>query len=109
ALGGTGDSLLRAEADRLDELRLTVTEERIAAELALGRAEELLGELRELVTVHPEHERLRRDLMLALYRSGRQSEALAAFRECRELLAATLGIEPGPELQRIHQAILLAD
>jgi DNA-binding SARP family transcriptional activator len=109
ALGGIGDCLLRAEADRLDELRLTVTEERIAAELTLGRSEELLGELRELVSVHPEHERLRRGLMLALYRSGRQSEALATFRECRERLAATLGIEPGPELQQIHQAILLAD
>lgn len=109
AVAGIGDSLLRAEADRLDELRLTVTEGRIAAELALGRADALLGELHELVSRHPSHERLRRDLMLALYRSGRQSDALAAFREGRELLVATLGIEPGPELQQTHQAILLAD
>ncbi|MEO3859365.1 BTAD domain-containing putative transcriptional regulator [Acrocarpospora sp. B8E8] len=109
ALGGIGDSFLRAEALRLEELRQAVIEERISAELATGRAEDLVDELTELVALHPVRERLRRDLMITLYRSGRQADALAAFGEGRRVLIEELGIEPGPELRRTHEAILRSD
>jgi DNA-binding SARP family transcriptional activator len=109
ALGGVGDSFLRAEMARLDELRLTITEQRITAELALGRHEQLIGELTALVSRHPTHERLRRDLMIALYRMGRQSDALAVYRQGREVLVEELGVEPGPELRIVHEGILKSD
>ncbi|MEO3809845.1 BTAD domain-containing putative transcriptional regulator [Sphaerisporangium sp. B11E5] len=109
ALGGIGDSFLRAEAARLDELRLTVVEERVAADLALGQGEQLLDELAGLVALHPARERLRRDLMVALYRADRQADALAVYREGREVLIEELGIEPGPELRQAHEAILRSD
>ena len=79
---------------RLEELRLLAIEKRIEADLALGRHAELVGELEELVAEHPLRERLRGQLMLALYRSGRQAEALAAYRAARRLLVDELGIEP---------------
>ncbi|MFI7131957.1 BTAD domain-containing putative transcriptional regulator [Nonomuraea sp. NPDC050153] len=109
ALGGISDSFLRAEAMRLDELRVTVIEERVAAELALGQGERLLDELAELVALHPARERLRRDLMVALYRADRQADALAVYREGRRVLVDELGIEPGPELRQAHEAILRSD
>ena len=99
----------RAEAERLDEQRLAALEERIEAELALGRHSSLIGELESLSAKHPLRERLHGQLMLALYRSGRQAEALAAYRETRQHLLDELGIDPSPALQRIEQAILLQD
>ncbi|MFC6085275.1 AfsR/SARP family transcriptional regulator [Sphaerisporangium aureirubrum] len=109
ALGGIGDSFLRAEAVRLDEFRLTVVEERVTAELAMGQGEELLDELAALVALHPARERLRRDLMVALYRANRQADALTVYREGRQVLVEELGIEPGPELRQAHEAILRSD
>ncbi|MGW6054944.1 AfsR/SARP family transcriptional regulator [Streptomyces sp. NPDC055189] len=109
ALGGVGD-VLRSEAVRLDEARRTVLEERIAAELECGGREgELITEIKGLVGAHPTNERLRGQLMLALYRVGRQADALAAFDEGRAVLAGELGIDPGPELRRLHGSILRAE
>jgi DNA-binding SARP family transcriptional activator len=100
---------LPREAERLEEGRLGAVEERIDADLALGRAEELVPELEALVREHPFHERLRRQLMLALYRAGRQADALEAFAAARRTFVDALGIEPAPMLQQLHQAILRQD
>ena len=97
------------EAQELEELRLVATEERVDVELALGRGPELVPELRALVSTHLLRERLRGQLMLALYAGGRQTDALAAYREAREQLTSELGIEPGPELRRIERGILEHD
>jgi predicted ATPase/DNA-binding SARP family transcriptional activator len=97
------------EIGRLEELRMEAIEERIVTQLAGGSDADLVGELRALVTEHPLRERLRAHLMLALYRSGRQAEALEVMREGRRLLIDDLGIEPGPELRRLEQAILAHD
>jgi DNA-binding SARP family transcriptional activator/DNA-binding beta-propeller fold protein YncE len=94
---------------RLVELRLSALEDRIEAELTLGRHFEVVPELTALVAEYPLCERLRVQLMVALYRTGRQSEALQAYREARRLLAEELGIDPGPELQRLEKAILVHD
>jgi DNA-binding SARP family transcriptional activator len=91
---------------RLEELHLGVLEERIAVELELDRHAELISELETLVSEHPDRERLRGQLMLALYRSGRQAEALQAYQSARRTLVDELGIEPGPELQRLNASIL---
>ena len=99
----------QAEIARLDELRLVCLEERIEADLALGAGSELVGELQRLVGEHPLRERLRGQLMLALYRSGRQAEALEAYREVRELLLEELGLEPAPALGELETAILRHD
>ena len=96
----------QAEIARLEGLRLAAAEERIDAELALGQGAELVGEIEALVADHPFRERPRGLLMLALYRAGRQADALAAYQDARELLVEELGIEPGPELQRLEGAIL---
>ena len=101
--------VLQAEVVRLEELRRTVAEERIEAELGLGRHHQVVGELLGLVAAHPTHEALQTKLMLALYRSGRRSEALAVYRQARSALAAELGLEPGAELRRLHSRILAAD
>ncbi len=95
-----------AEIARLQERRLHATEERIEAELALGRHAPLVGELEALVERHPLREQFWRQLMLALYRSGRQAEALAAYREACRLLRDQLGLEPGPALRGLEQRIL---
>ncbi|MEU3742299.1 BTAD domain-containing putative transcriptional regulator [Streptomyces sp. NPDC032198] len=109
ALGGIGETL-RAMADQLDEARQAAVEERIAAELAqTGRETELVAELTALVSRHPTRERPRGQLMLALYRLGRQADALAVYAEGRDALADELGIDPGPDLRRMHEAILRAD
>jgi predicted ATPase/DNA-binding SARP family transcriptional activator len=100
--GGT----LASEALRLDELRIAALEDRIEADLALARHTELVPELRVLVQEQPLRERLWRQLVLALYRSGRQADALAAYREARTLLDRELGLEPTPELQELERAIL---
>jgi len=99
----------QAEILRLEELRLAALELRIEADLALGRHGELVGELEVLVHEHPLRERPRARLMLALYRSGRQAEALDLYREGRRLLVDDLGIEPGLELQELEKAILRHD
>ncbi|MFF4521471.1 AfsR/SARP family transcriptional regulator [Streptomyces bluensis] len=109
ALGGVGGAL-RGEALRLEEARQTALEERIAAELEIaGQEADLATELTALVAAHPTRERLRGQLMLALYRLGRQADALAVYGEGRAVLADELGIDPGPELNRMHQAVLRAD
>ena len=94
---------------RLDEAWLDAVVVRVDADLALGRHAELIGELQSLVRRHPLQERLRAQLMLALYRSGRQSEALAEYAELRRRLVDELGLEPGPELQRLQGSILNQD
>jgi DNA-binding SARP family transcriptional activator len=106
ALGGVDSELLASEAARLDEQRLSVVEERVTADLALRRHEALVPELVGLVGAYPTREGLRRALMLALYRSGRQAEALAAYREGRRVLRDELGVEPGAALRQAHEAIL---
>jgi DNA-binding SARP family transcriptional activator len=98
-----------AEIRRLDELRLAALEDRIAADLELGRHGELIAELEALVQEHPLRERVRALLMLGLYRGGRQAEALAAYRDARKLFDDELGLEPGDELQRLERAILKHD
>ena len=105
----TSEPFARIERLRLEELRLEALEERIEADLALGRHLVLAGDLEALVAAHPQRERLRGQLMLALYRSGRQAEALAAYREGRRTLVEELGIEPSRLLQDMEQAILRQD
>jgi predicted ATPase/DNA-binding SARP family transcriptional activator len=97
------------EAARLEELRLAVLGQRLQGELALGRHLELIPELEALVREHPLHERLWELLILALYRAGRQSDALAAYREARKTLVDELGLDPGQSLQQLERAILVQD
>jgi predicted ATPase/DNA-binding SARP family transcriptional activator len=103
------DAFAQAEIARLGELRAAVLEERIAVEMLLGREAQVLGELERLVRDYPYRERLRGQLMLALYRTGRQAEALAAYRAARSALVDELGIEPSVELRQLHEAILAQD
>ncbi|MBF8185863.1 tetratricopeptide repeat protein [Nonomuraea sp. K274] len=98
-----------AAAAALEELRLAATEDRVQADLDLGRHRELVAELRQLATAHPLRERLRAQLMRALYGSGRQAEALTVYDEARKLLDDELGVEPGTELAAAHLAVLRAD
>ena len=100
------EEFAQAEIARLEELRLAAHEERIEADLVLGRHDELIVELEALVTAQPLRERLRGQLMLALYRSGRQAEALQAYQEGRRTLAEELGLEPSENLQRLERQIL---
>src|SRR2546421_1909665 len=99
----------RDEIAQLDELRLTAVMDRIDCDLALGRHEQVLGELQVLVGEHRLRERLRAQQMLALYRAGRQAEALEAYQQAREVLVEELGIEPSPALQRLQKGILAQD
>jgi YVTN family beta-propeller protein len=99
----------QATIAQLEELHLAAVEDRVEADLALDRARELVGGLRDLVERHPLRERLRGQLMLALYRSGRQAEALEAYEEFRRALSHELGLEPGPGLERLQLAILARD
>ncbi len=103
------EQALQAAIARLEELRVSALERRIEADLALGRHAALVGELEALAREHPFRETLHRQLMLALYRSGRQADALAAFRVVRTALAEELGLDPGPDLRRLEQAILTQD
>jgi DNA-binding SARP family transcriptional activator/ABC-type transport system substrate-binding protein/streptogramin lyase len=103
------DPFAQVEIARLEELRLSAVEGRIEADLALGRHHDLISELEALVTRHSLRERLRGQLMLALYRAGRQAEALDAYQRARRTLVDELGIEPGPELQRLEGQILNHD
>ena len=102
-------AFIRPEAARLEELRLAALEARIDADLALGRHDALTAELEHLAAEHPLRERLHGQLMLALYRCGRQAEALAAYRRARDLLAGELGIDPGEPLRHLHGSVLAHD
>ncbi|KAA2262377.1 tetratricopeptide repeat protein [Solihabitans fulvus] len=93
----------------LDELRLAALEERIEAELELGRHLELVGELRQLVTEHPFRERLVAQIMRALYRSGRRADALAAYQQFHRRVVGELGLDPGPDLRALHEQVLRDD
>jgi DNA-binding SARP family transcriptional activator len=95
-----------AETRRLTELRIAVLEERLEADLELGLGRELVSELESLVAEHPFRERLRGQLMLALYRAGRQAEALQAYHDARRVLVDELGIEPSPTLNQLYRSIL---
>ncbi|MFY7069524.1 BTAD domain-containing putative transcriptional regulator [Nocardiopsis changdeensis] len=107
--GGVGAEALRARATHLDEERMAAVESYLAIELELGRHQRLIGEINGLVEEHPLREGLRAQLMLALYRSGRQVEALEVYRRGRDLLIEELGLEPGSELRELERAILAGD
>jgi len=100
------DGFARQEIERLEEVRLGAVERRIDLELALGHHDDLVPELETLVRTHPLRERLRSFLMLSLYRSGRQAEALDAYQDARRVLRDELGLEPSAELQMLQRAIL---
>ncbi|MGH8974425.1 MAG: BTAD domain-containing putative transcriptional regulator, partial [Acidimicrobiia bacterium] len=104
-----GEAFARPEIARLEERRLAALEGRMEAALALGRHPVVVGELEHLVAAHPLRERLHGLLMLALYRSGRQAEALRAYQNTRAFLGEELGIEPGPALRALEQAVILQD
>jgi DNA-binding SARP family transcriptional activator/Tfp pilus assembly protein PilF len=109
ALAGVPGPLAESEGSRLDELRLAALEMRLDVDVELGRHGEVIAELVSLTGKYPLREQLCRLLMLALYRSGRQAEALAAYRNTRGTLVAELGIEPGAPLKELHDRILAAD
>jgi DNA-binding SARP family transcriptional activator len=109
ALAGVESRAVRTRAAVLDEQRAVAVEDWVELELAAGRERELLAELGGLVELYPLRERLRGQLMLALYRSGRQADALAEYRRARAALREDLGIEPGPALRDLHQKILTGD
>jgi DNA-binding SARP family transcriptional activator len=101
--------VLDIEVMRLQQSRLVTVERRLDADLRLGRHAELIAELTDLTARHPHHEGLHSQVMLALYRSGRQASALEAYRRLRMRLIDDLGVEPSQQLQRMHQAILSVD
>jgi len=103
------DSLRSVELPRLEDLRLDLAEARVEADLHLGRHGDLIVELRALTAEHPLRERFRAQFMLACYRSGRRAEALEIYRSTRATLIGELGVEPGPELQDLHERILAGD
>ena len=103
------ESFARNEVERLEEERTAALMDRIDCELALGRHDEVIPELEGLVKKYPRRERLSAQLMLALYRCGRQSEALEVYQEARRLLVGELGLEPGEQLQHLERAILVHD
>jgi predicted ATPase/DNA-binding SARP family transcriptional activator len=107
--GLTGTAWFSAEARRLETLRVDALEEDFEVRLALGEHRELTPELRSALADNPFRERLWGQLMLALYRSGRQADALETFQEARRVLADELGLEPGPELRGLQEAILAHD
>ncbi|MFL1378419.1 MULTISPECIES: AfsR/SARP family transcriptional regulator [unclassified Nocardiopsis] len=109
ALSGLSSPLLSPKAAGLEENRVSAVESYLELELGLGRHDRLIGEIDGLVRQHPLRERLRGQLMLALYRSGRQAEALEIYRRGRELLIDELGLEPGKELRALEAAILAGE
>ena len=104
-----GEPFAAAEIRRLEELRLAAVEFAIECDLEAGRHRDVVGELEALVLDEPLRERLHAQRMLALYRSGRQADALEAYRRARAALVEQIGVEPGPELRRLHEAILRQD
>ena len=109
AYAGTSSPALQAEATRLAELRTVAVERRWRLRIDQGRHAEAVAELEQLVAVHPLREQLWGLLALALYRSSRQGDALAALRRARDHLADELGVDPGPELRALEQAVLRQD
>ncbi len=109
ALAGIGSRQVEIGASALEEQRSAALEDCLDVELRLGLAHELIGELTDVVERFPVRERLRGQLMVALYRVGRQADALAVYRQGREALAEELGLEPGPHLQELHRRILNRD
>jgi len=97
------------EIARLEEQHMTALETRIEADLAANHHVQVVGELQQFVVEHPRRERLTCQLMLALYRCGRQTDALEIYRDARRVLVDEIGVEPGPELRRLHEAILRQD
>lgn len=109
ALAGIPGPYARARRVRLEELHMVAAEEKLTMEIALGQHRVAIAELRELLAEHRFREGLSELLMLALYRAGRQAEALSVFNDVRRVLSAELGVDPGPGLQMMHQRILRAD
>jgi predicted ATPase/DNA-binding SARP family transcriptional activator len=109
ALAGLNSEAMRREAERLEGLRLQVLEDRLEADIASGHHREVVPELEALVAEQPFRERFRAQLMLALYRSGRQTEALDVYEQTRRILHDDLGLDPSPSLQELQQAILRQD
>ncbi|HVQ91547.1 MAG TPA: BTAD domain-containing putative transcriptional regulator [Mycobacteriales bacterium] len=109
ALAGVTDLLAAAELPWLEEARLAALADRVEAEMALGRHTALVAELTGLVAAHPALERLRAQLMIGLHRCGRTADALAAYQDYRRMLATELGLDPGGELQRLHNRLLASD
>ncbi|MFF5921026.1 BTAD domain-containing putative transcriptional regulator [Streptomyces flavochromogenes] len=105
-LSGAGGPVIEAAATALEERRLAAAEQLFDLRLGLGETAELVVDLRDLVQAHPLHESLRAQLMLALYRSGRQAEALEEYSRVRELLVEELGVDPGPRLTKVYEGIL---
>ena len=103
------DGSLVGEIARLNDLHLQALEERIGADIACGRHIDVIGEAEALIHEHPLRERLWGHLIIALYRSGRQTDALNAYQRLREILADELGVDPSPELQRLHERVLRQD
>src|SRR6266516_487073 len=104
-----GVAAARSAATRLDELRLAALEDRIEVDLGLGRQAQVIGELQALVDREPLRERLHAQLMRALYATGRQADALAAYQRAREVLAERAGLDPGPDLRRLEARLLAQD
>jgi DNA-binding SARP family transcriptional activator len=100
------ETFAQGDIGRLEEERVAALEDRIDADLAIGRDGDLIPEPESLVAANPLHERLREQLMVALYRAGRQADALAVYRQTSRLLREELGIEPGPSLQKLERSIL---
>ncbi|HEX6472245.1 MAG TPA: BTAD domain-containing putative transcriptional regulator [Streptosporangiaceae bacterium] len=109
AMAGVESRVVQTYATRWNETRLALLEDCLDLELQLGRHRAVICELTELVAEHPLRERLRAQMMLALYRSGRQAEALEVFRQGRAILLDELGLDPGEELRRLERAILSSD
>lgn len=105
----TAGPILRTHLAGLEENRISVQEQRIDADLRLGRHHDLLGELSALTTQYPTHENLHAQFMLALYRSGRRIQALGVVQQLRKVLHDELGLEPSPRMHRLHQAVLACD
>lgn len=103
------EAFAQSEIRRLEELRLLALEARVEADLQLGHHSRVIAELEALVATHPGREQLVGQLMVALYRSGRQSEALEAYSRARQALVSEIGVEPGPQLHRLHEAVLRQD
>ncbi|MFC9876188.1 AfsR/SARP family transcriptional regulator [Nocardia salmonicida] len=106
---GLNSPFLNAERDRLAEHHLDVLEDQLELEVAMGNYAEVIDQLRRLTTAHPLRERLWGALMLALYQSGRQADALRAYRDVRQHIRTDLGVEPTSSLQRLHQRLLVGD
>ncbi|WP_329312257.1 tetratricopeptide repeat protein [Streptomyces sp. NBC_01278] len=107
--GSRADRLTQVEAPRLNESRMVAFENRVQADLRLGRHADVIGEIRSAIGNHPLRERLHGQLMLALYRSGRRGEALTAYQQARAQLVHELGLEPGPDLTALHRRVLAGD